>query len=396
MTIEFYQKFLYFKLLKQIASDNPAAGPEQIIEITVQNLYQELISEQNKILLQLAFKPAVTQADLDSFLAHWDIEAAGSERAAVLAYMMKMHPELKFDAYTGPRLKGLLDYLRFQNLELVGHFSKIVKRLNGLGIEPMIIKGGAMRYLRPDLPRVMGDIDILLPAQSPWDKIHQLVREMGYIFSGYMHSIDVHPADNPKKGIIDIHQYFSFMPKADEKFITEMFQRATRQKIFLASAYLPAVEDMFFICLSNLANNLRATTSVQGIPIALFDLTYLVGLKKDFNWDIVIQDIIQTHSEAYGYMAIRFINQVLPDIFPKSLLNHKVLRRRSIDQINRDKFYILWVHEVKHACKRLKFTKCLQNWSDLKHYLKMEGQHFLTKRIVKHPSLIRLFFRVFS
>ena len=281
-------------------------------------------------------------------------------------------------------------------MELIGHFSKIVKRLNGLGIEPMIVKGGAMRYLRPDLPRVMGDIDIVLPVRNPWKAVKKLVREMGYAFSDDTHSIDIHPMGNPEKGILDIHQFFSFMPQADTDFISKLFQRATRKKIFSTDAYLPAVEDMVFICLNNLTHNIRGTTSVQGIPIALFDLVYLIGLKKDFDWNIVIQDIIQTRTEAHSYIAILFVHQILPDIFPTNLINHKILKRKLADLINRDKFYVLWVHDVKYACKKLRLLKCLGNWSDLKHYIKIEGQHFFTKRIVKHPLLVRLFLKIFN
>lgn len=396
MNMSVYQQFPYFQILKSIVSKNPKADSKQVADECICQLFDELISPQNKMLLNLAFKPTVTQSDLDLFLKHWDIEAAGTDRAAILAYTMKMHPELKFDSYTGPRLKGLLDYLRFQNLELIGHFSKIVKRLNKLGIEPMIIKGGAMRYLRPDLPRVMGDIDILLPSHSPWDKVKKLIYEMGYVFADNKHSIDIHPANNSEKGILDIHHFFSFMSRTDKKFTAELFSRATLKKVFMADAYLPSVEDMFFICLNNLARNLHRSTSIKGIPITLFDLVYLVGLKKDFDWNIVIKNIIQTHTEAYSYMALKFIYQVLPDIFPTDLMNNAILKRRLEDLITRDKFYVLWVHDVKYACKKLRLCKSLSNWADLKYYIRMKGQHFFTKRIIKSLFFIRLFMLIFQ
>ena len=59
---------------------------------------------------------------------------------------------------------------------------------------------------------------------------------------------------------------------------------------------------------------MHRSTSIKGIPITLFDLVYLVGLKKDFDWNIVIKNIIQTHTEAYSYMALKFIYQVLPEV----------------------------------------------------------------------------------
>ena len=175
-------KFLYFKTMKQIALEHPAYTATQVVDATVQSLYEEFVPEQDRRLIKLAFQPNISQKDLDDFLKTWDIEAAGAYRSALLAYVMKMHPELKFDAYTGPRLKGLMTYLRFQNLELISHFSKIVRRLNQKNITPMIIKGGAMRYIRSDLPRVMGDIDILVHSENELNAAKNLVQEMGYIF----------------------------------------------------------------------------------------------------------------------------------------------------------------------------------------------------------------------
>jgi len=368
----------------------------RIIDETVRILYQDLIHEQDRRLIRFSFNPDITQKDLNDFLNQWDIEAAGSNSAVILAYFMKMHPELQFNAYTGPRLKGLLKFLRFQNLELIGHFSKIVRQLNQKGITPMLIKGGAMRYLRSDLPRVMGDMDILLHSEEELNIAKQSVLEMGYSFSDEKHSFDVHPKNNPEKGIIDIHRFFGFLPQLNEEINNEMFKRSTKQRIFSVDAYLPAPEDMVFICLNNLARNLKESTSIRGIPQAIFDLTYLISFKKDFDWNIVMRDIVLTNTHVASYLAMRFINQAVPDIFPEFLLSNKKLYRDLENFVNYDKFYSLYVHDVKFACKKLRFIKAIRHWSTFKNYLRLEGQHFFTKRIIKHPLLIRLFFKYFS
>jgi len=388
--------YIYPKIMKKVVLKHPELLPSQIIELAVHEIYQQLLSEQNRLLMQLAFNPNVTQTDLDAFLKNWDIEAAGANRAAVLAYMMKIHPELQFDIYTGPRLKGLLNFLRFRNLELIGQFSKIVKKLNKQGIIPMIIKGGAMRYLRPDLPRVMEDIDILLPQAEQLDVVKKLAQEMGFDFIDAPHSIDIRMKEFPDKGILDIHQFFGFLPELNKELNKEIFKRATLQRVFNADAYVPTVEDMMFICLNNLTHNLRNTSSVQGLPLAVFDIVWLVGQKHDFNWDIMLQDIVLAHTEAHSYMAIRFINQIVPNIFPESFLTNRILCRDLENFINRDLFYSLYVHDVKYACKGLKFVKSLSNWTDFKVYIKLKGQHFFTKRIIKSHRFIRLFLRIFK
>ena len=389
------QEFLYTKVLQQVSRAYPVYSHAQIVDETVQRLYQNFIPKQDRHLIRLSFKADLTQNDLDIFLKHWDIEAAGSKGAAIAAYFMKMHPTLKFDAYTGPRLKGLLNYLRFQNLELIGHFSKIVRHLNQKGIVPMIIKGGAMRYLRPDLPRVMGDIDILLHSPKDLKIAKKLVQEMGYIFTDADHSVDVHPKDNPQKGILDIHQFFGFLSQFNNAINHELFKRAEKKRIFSVDVLLPIPEDMVFICLNNLTLNLKHSACVQGLPQAIFDLTYLIGLKKDFDWDIVMRDILITHTQAPCYLAMRFINQVVPDLFPKSLLSDKKLRQDLENFIDHDKFYSLYVHDVKFACKKLKLFQAIRHWSTFKNYIRSEGQHFFTKRILKHPLLIRLFLKCF-
>ena len=74
-----------------------------------------------------------------------------------------------------------------------------------------------------------------------------------------------------------------------------------------------------------------------------------------------------THTEATSYLAMRFINQIAPDIFPKALAMNKKFSRKIENFINHDKFYSLYVHDVKFACKKLKIGKALCHWKDFKN-----------------------------
>ena len=389
-------KHLYANTIKRVVLKHPSYTVKQIIDTVTKDLYNEYIHKNDRELIQLTFQSDLTQEALDNFLKQWDIEAVGADRAAILAYTMKMYPKLKFDDYNAPRLKGLLNYLRFQNLELIAHFSKIVRKLNQKGIVPVLIKGGAMRYMRPDLPRVMGDIDILVHSEDELKTAKKLVQEMGYIYTDADHSFDVHPKDNVKKGILDIHRFFSFLPQLNEEFNKALFSRIEKKRIFSVDAYLPCKEDMFFICLNNLTVNLRSGACIRGVAYNLFDLKYLINSKEDFNWDIVAQDILMTHTEATTYFAIQFINQVLPNIMPDKILLNSRLYDEVKNLITHDKFYAFYVHDVKYACKKLKLKKAIRHWATFKEYLRLEGQHFFTKRIIKYPFLIHCFFKYFG
>lgn len=387
------QDFAYINALKKIFKTHPQYRSHQIIDEAVNEIFDRIILPKDRQLLKIAFNPDVEQKDLDDFLEEWDIETVGLHQAIIVAYTMKMHPKLKFDAYTGPRLKGILNYLRFQNLELISHFSKITRRLNQENIFPLIIKGSVMRYLRPDLPRVMGDIDILLPSEQHLERTKKCVQELGYICSDAGHSIDVHPKDDLQKGILDMHRFFGFLPQTNPKINAQIFKRATLQKVFSAKAYVPQNEDMVFICLNNLAANLRNSTSVQGIAQNMFDLVYLTKAKPDFDWNIVVQDILTTKTEASIYLAMQFVNKIVPDIFAHNLISEEQFYKALENFINYEKFYSLYVHDVKMACKKLKLAKSIRNLQDFKTYIAFKGQHFFTKRILKHPTLINLFLK---
>lgn len=387
------RQFTYVNILKQAIYGHATATPTQLIEMTVQKLCQESVCKSDRLLIQMTFDHKITQKKLDAFLKKWDIETVGTHGAVILAYLMKKYPDLKFGEYTGPRLKGLLNYLRFQNLDLIGHFSKIGRRLNEKGIVPLLIKGGAIRSLRPDFPRVMGDIDILVRSVNQVNTAKKIIKEMGYTYTSEDHSFDVHPKDDLLKGILDVHQYFGFLPGPNPVLNDEMFGRSETCRAFSVDVCMPCPEDLFFICLNNLAHNLRNSFSVQGIPQTLFDLTYLISLKKDFDWDIVTHNIILTQTEATSYLAIRFIDQLVPGIFPDTLLGNKKLSQKLNTFVEHEKFYTLYVHQVKYACKKLKLFKSMRHFVTFKKYLKCKGQHFFTKRILKHPFLIHLFLK---
>ena len=162
----------------------------------------------------------------------WDIEVKGGAKSLMLAYIMKMHPEMKFTSYEEPRLKGLLNFYKFSNMGIISHYKKICRALNAEGITPMILKGGAMKFLRPELPRIMGDIDILVP-DNVFMKSAKIACSLGYVFYDiYSHSIDIHKPDSDA-GVLDIHRFIFMGTGHERKLLKNLFKLSLQCAIFL-------------------------------------------------------------------------------------------------------------------------------------------------------------------
>ena len=354
--------------------------------------YHKTVTKNDQNLISLTFNPELNQSTLDDFLKKWDIECAGSAKSLLLAYVMKMHSDLKFNDYTAPRLKGLLNFFRFKNLNLISHYTKIGMALNRQGIIPMILKGGAMKYLRPDLPRTMGDIDILVKTPKEYQLAQKIVKEIGYELEDNRHSVDLH-LPGSEEGILDIHQYIEIGSKFEKKVLSDLFNRASKKKVFGVDTYVPCPEDMVFICLVNMVKNLREKTSLNGILYNLFDLAFF--LKSSFNWDIVCQNILKTKTGPQVYIAYKFINQLQPNFIPNVLIQNKTFKKEITTYCNRDIFYFLYVYPAKCLCRELKASgEIKKDWNHISCYIKAKSKRTFLKFIVKHPMLVALFLKI--
>ncbi len=381
-------KTFYVEAIRELFEKNQKATYEDVMQFQTDYYEAKIVSDNDRNLIKIAFTPELTQVQLDEFLSGWDIEVAGSNKALLLSYVMRARPDLDFGRYTGPRLKGLINFFRFGNLQLIAKYTKIIQELNRHGIEPMILKGGAMKFLRPELSRTMGDIDILVSSSADYELSKKIIREMGFEFADNEHSIDVHEKGQ-EAGLVDIHLFIDMVSDYDWKvFNARLFKSATRQTIFSTAAYLPSDEDLYFMALVNLARNLRDKTSVAGILYTLFDLDWLQHRAETFDWQRIRDNIRLTNTEPQVYLAIQFINKLRPNwLSSHELLNEKLvtnLRQRC----NKDIFFALHVEHYKLACKKLRIGPSLKSWSAFKHYCRMKVPHFFLKRIYKSQRLI--------
>ena len=362
------------------------------IKASVDYYYKSLVSAKDQKLLDLAFNSNISQEDLDKFLSDWDIEAAGSAKALLLSYVMKSHPELKFNEYTGPRLKGVFNFFRFSNLTLLSNYTKIGHELNKNGIIPMIIKGGVMKYLRPELSRTMGDIDILVFGEDEYEKSKKIALDLGYEYEDNGHSIDLH-TPGKQDGICDIHQYIDVESEYDKNFLRKFKDRAIKKTVFGVETYVPCPEDIFFINMLNMIKNIHKNTSVHGILYALFDFEYLKNSKPDFNWDIVLDNICATNAHLQTIIAVEFANRLVPGILPEFLAKNKTSLNYVQQCFDHDRYYSIYVHEVRAKSAKTKLHD-VHSVRDFLRYLNIKAKKQVRWFVLQHPALIKIWLKL--
>ena len=384
-----------YKKIDTLKKDNSSINIERLKESLIEGFKNEFLDSSDKVLLDLVFMENPTQEDLDNCLKNYDIEVVGGHKALMLAYFMKMHPELTFPKYVEPRLKGLIQYYRFNNLKLISAFTTICHEFNKHGINDiMVIKGGAMKHLRPEFPRVMGDIDILV-KEKDYEKSINIVKDMGYDITEYQHSADVHPKGT-EEGLLDIHKYIEMETGFEKSVCKDIFNRATKQKVFSLDIYIPCVEDLVFISLINLTKNLINQTSSAGNLYSMFDCSFLINSKQDFDWNIVLDNVEKSKSKYQLYLAICFINSIVPNFLPEKLTKKNILRKELENYCALLFYKRFYLGEMKEHSHALKVGDVIKNPKLFKEYMSFKPKYFICKRsiIKNNPYLVKKILKI--
>ncbi len=315
-------------------------GERQTVNKVQSQLTQEVLESGERQLLALALSSDVSQEQLDEFLKGWDIEAAPFPSVILLSYLMKTHPELSFPDSIMPRLKGVLNYCRFQNIKLYANFARIAGRLNSLEIPFVILKGGAMKAYRPDFPRWMGDIDILV-RERDFHKAAGAVEELGFSPFRCAHSWDFRVAGT-EESALDLHKFIQMNTGKEQAYNEGLFARSSAVKVATCGCLLPSREDMVFISLVNLYRNLSDKTSTGSVLNTFTDLHYLLGNGESFYWDTVWDSARKTGTEIQICVAAAFVSNLLPQSFPKEFLSDWMDRKEA----ERDSVELLYQREI--------------------------------------------------
>lgn len=332
----------------------------------IEHFKHNLLTENDLNLLSLIFSESPTQQELDDFLKKYDIEVAGGYKALMLSYFMRMHPDLNFSKYETPRLKGLFNFYRFQNTKLMSYFIKIGKSFNENNIPMLILKGFAMKYLRSDLSRAMGDIDILVPEKY-YVKAIKICRSMGYRLDVYVHSIDIHEPSSDA-GIMDIHRYIDMENRKERPLNKFLFSRSKKAKYNGIEILVPSNEDLLFLNLINLAKNLKCKTSNASTLYVLFDCKYLIS-QPNFDWNIVIKNIKLTKTQKEVAFAVRFINNIVPNLIPRTFESHKLIKNCINNYCINILYFEKYFLALQKLARKTKFENILRNEISIDKYV---------------------------
>ena len=357
-----------------------------ISEYVMHRQHQQHVTGMDRVLLGLVFNSPLTQEDLDAALKVCDIEVMGGAKSLMLSYIMRERPELRFSDYTAPRLRGLIDYFRFNNIRILAHFSKMGNALNAAGIPILIFKGGAMKILRPELCRPMGDVDILVPPEHLAEAV-KICEKLGYhdAMTGSRTAVDLHTAKG--ESAVDLH--YAILETGGDTFHKELFARARETEAFGVRVLLPAHEDLAFIVLANLTKNLREKTSLHGLFFSLHDFRFLLTDKPGFNWDIVSKNIKITDTELPVRFGAEFMNSLVPGIVPDIDI-HFPLSAKMEAYCNQVIFDEDYFYRFQATCRGIRVA-------DLKNYPlrfgKMIVKFLLLKKLRNIPGFVRWYLK---
>ena len=280
-------------------------------------LITEMITPQDVSLLQLVTAARPSREAMDAFLAAWDPVTAEEGRTLLLACFLREHPEAGCPAAVQERTRAEFDRCWLRNMRLMTQFKKISDALGKAGIGVTVFKGGAMKFLRPALPRPMSDIDVIV-AEKDWKRAAAVIRGLGYRYDRDRHSFDVHQKESGG-GLLDVHRYIPLFSGRERAIMPDLLGRARKVSVFGADASILCAEDLVFTVLVNLTRNLMYKTSSRGILFAFADIRFLLDSKPDFDWDVVKDDAERSGSAPLLLYAIRFMNGVLPGFLPETV-----------------------------------------------------------------------------
>ncbi len=387
------QQILWKKEIDKIKKSGYLQKDVNITDALIENFYQKIMGKEEKLLVDLLLAENPSQEKLNELLKIWDIEVKQGAKNLLLAHLLKENPELKATDYEEPRLKGLLKHQRFSNLKIIAHYTKIGKELNKNGITPLIFKGGLMRFLNPEFPRYMGDVDIMV-QKNQWVKSAKIAKSIGYWFKKLdVHSFDILENKDSKYGILDIHKFIHIGTKNEKKWIKDLFKRAITKEVFGVNALVPSYEDLMFITLMNLSNNLRDNKCRANLLYAIFDCKFLLENKPDFNWNIVIENAKIAGCEVQLNFAIKFINKISNTILPKQFLENNLFEKETNDYSRIIMFKHFYYIELQNKSRAMKITDVLKNPTNIGKYLVLKVKYKTLKLLNKHPRLIEIFIK---
>ena len=387
------QTVLWNKEIDQIKESGYLNKNISVTDALIENFYNEILANEEKLLLKLIFSNNPSQEELDNLLKVWDIEVKQGSKSLLLAHFLKTHPELNATKYEEPRLKGLLLNLRFKNLQIISHFTKIGKEINKQEIVPIIFNDGLMKYLNPDAPRELADMDILVPEKK-WVESAKIAKKLGYIFKKLNNfSFDILEKKDALYGILNIHKFINFETKKENIWLKDLYKRTTKNEIYGVKVNIPCHEDLIFILLTSISQNLRNNKAQSDLLYQIYDCKYLLDNKPNFNWNIIIENAKKTKTEVQINFAIKFLNKISENIVPEEIRNNILFEKETNDYSKVVMFKRFYYIDLQKQCREMKIKDIIKKPKLWWKYITLKIKYKTLKSIQNHPRLIDLFIK---
>ncbi len=175
-----------------------------------------------------------------------------------------------------------------------------------------------------------------------------------------------------------------------------LFKRANEQEVYGVKALVPSYEDILFITLLNLSNNLRDNKCRANLLYSIFDCKFLLDNKSNFDWNIVIENAKISGCEVQINFAMKFINKISNNILPKQFTENTLFEKETNDYSRIVMFKNFYYIELQAKSRAMKIQNVLKNPINLGKYLTLKIKYKTLKCLNKHPRLIEIFIKDLS
>ncbi|MBR5176081.1 MAG: nucleotidyltransferase family protein [Bacteroidales bacterium] len=332
-------------------------------------------------MIRLALSPVISQDELDSVVEGWDAASAPFNSQIIAFNLAKNHPEVSFPKNIQPLLQQAAIFSRKRHLEILPHFSRVVKVLENKEIPFILIKGGAMRAYRPERPRWTADIDILVP-EDKYEEVLKETEKMGYILHRSPHSSGLREPSSDQD-FVDIHHYVSMDTGKERNLNEPLTIRAITLPFSSSSVKVPCPEDMVFISLVNFWKNVthisRENSKISFANLC-FDLMFLNDRSGGLDWDVIRTNARITGSVETVYLAARVLDLIIPGFFPKSFMEEETANHRVKKLISRTLFTRNVICPLRDEIGEFDFGKALKQKRNPFKYIYLRVKYFIVKR----------------
>lgn len=278
-----------------------------------------MLTVKEKRLIDILFSGGATEQDIAMFTRDLDVDTESPEYMLMLSYLGFSIQWKWFPKEIVPRIQELHRYYQVRNaLGLKGLIER-VGILDKAGIPVMLIKGMAMRhYYSADVPRIMADMDLLVPEEKFEQAISLLCASGGT--EGVRTTYATHILNGAAS--VDLHKWlFKHHGEQGE----DIWKRAVKINFYGKNVYVPAPEDMFVHQLDTRARAVITCEAESRRMRWLYDCRNIC-VRDSFDWELVWERIRQFHIENTAYFMLKAFSDCFPDLLSDSLVENMLPR----------------------------------------------------------------------